>query len=408
MTSLSPPAASPARRVRPWLWSIVAVCLALAFGLTPGLREWRRFSANRAQRLTDRGWEAWQRGDLRDAKLSLASASALEPDNLRSALLEGRMSLQTGERARAQEIFRPLIRTHAGETRTMVTALYHDALLGTGWWAELGALAVQELARQRAPDPVWLTAAVESLRLMGWGSAQFAQAAPLLAKVDPVSGAILTAQATLNEGRTEEAHRLLATLPTSLPPLVSMVACRLWVRAGEATAARLSLARIDRALSESDRLLGLILLAPVDAPAAASALDALAAKVATEPSEPPALSMGVSFALAQPDRVGGQKLSRRLEPYAQKLSTGTLSAIWLYCGLAGLANETKKWDQQLSHRLRDIRLATEFHPLTTARFIYLVNSVPLRRETIYGLLTGLPASERAGTATSETRKRDLP
>ncbi len=372
--------------VRWWLWVAGGLAVIAAAGLAPAHRWWDALRERRAVQFTDRGYALWQEGKLREAELAFDSAVELSPGELRPVLLKARMLLATGNGARGHAVFQREIRSLGGNLRSLVAANYHDALLGTAGWPELAALALAELARLHVPDPVWLTAAVEALRLSAPPPGEWGKLASALPLLHPTARAAVQAQVALNDGRGEAAAAHLHAITGVLRPQVSLILARLWLRAGRPEEARLVLARVGQTLSPDDTAQAALVLAALEPGLAARAAQQLCAGPWTKERELGAILVGLSLALGAPVNSVALAFSRGLEPVHAKMATETMAALWLYCELAGAEEDAPRWRYRLTQRLGSIQLPRDFRPLNQNRFIVISNSVPLRRDTVYGLL----------------------
>lgn len=392
------------RRLRNWLLVVLGLEVLAALAAKPAYRKWQSFRRQRADRFAEMGYVAWRQGDLRSAEVSFDSARALDPGFIGPELLKGRMFLLSGNRDRGYAVFRELLRAYQGPVRDLVAANYHDALLGTACWEELAALGIEQLARLRNDDPVWIKAAMSGLRLAPQSLRVQDWLKRLTPQLHPTARNVLAAQLELNGGNRAGATRRLREIRFPLAPRLSLIVADLWLRVGNPTEARLTLSRIDRVLTPADTAQAAMVLASDDPALAARTVANLCARPWSGEWESRIVLVALSQAMANPSKLVAEAFSRGLEPTYGKLGSATLSALWLYCELAGADQHALVWRERLSQRLGGRQLARDFTPLNDNRFVVVANAVPLRLDSVYGLADSL----RSGLAVAPNNAEALP
>lgn len=386
-------AATVARLSRPLLW-VTVVTLALTTGglgwLWYQTRPARKAAV--AQRMTDEGYAQWQRGDFRMAEISFQSAAQINPGNLRPSLLLGRMLLSTPQRERGRKLFAQLLGNYHDPRHTTLAANYHDALVCVGWWDELARLAIGELAAKRVENQLWLDSALAALRLGGWTLDTAAQT-PGWDRIDARSSALLRAQIALNQGNAEQARTILATATGPFTPLLSISVARLHLRAGDSTGARLALAMTTTPQTESELLLGEVLVARHNPEMLQRAVDALLAESAILRSPANAeLLIGILFPV--PDRNIADRVSSAFVTSPKTCSDALVTALFVYCSLSGAEKATAIWARVIEQRAGASPLRLPSGKLDKRTALFLINTYPLTRDLIVAVLDTIDETHR--------------
>lgn len=379
--------------LRKWVVAGVVGLLAAA-GAAVWFREFYlpKHLERSAARLTDEGVAAWRSGDLRRAELSFESARAMQPDSSRAAVLLGRMLIAQGDRGRGEAIFQALLASSPGAERERILVSYHDALVAAGAWDQRARLAVRELAR--APEnPVLIVGVVESARLARWDAAecdrQVAGHSPELLWVR-----LLRAQCLLNGSDVASARRELAAIG-AVTPVISLLKARLWLRAGDPEAARLSLARVTSELDDLHIALGLVALAGDEPHQARQAVRELCRRTDLAAKDSQVLEAMLAALFVFPDRTIAEELTARLAREARAVEPTAIGALWLYSSLSGADRAAAVWSEQLGSRFASWPINLTGRQLDQQVTLFAVNSLPLTRLLIDGLVAATPDPQPA-------------
>ena len=189
-------------------------------------------------------FRSWREGDAASARLCFETAMSIDSANLDAPLTLGRLHLQQGDRAKGRAVFIETARRFPMQRAAQIALVYHDSLIGCGWWEELALLGIEQLGGIGRPEPLWLNAAVEGVRLRGWSASE---AATRLERksMDTVSRAMILAQAALFSGDLSAARRYLMETKVPLKLENAWIAARVWRRLGDNAEARLALLRTE-------------------------------------------------------------------------------------------------------------------------------------------------------------------
>lgn len=379
---------------RTWVAVGALVAVIVAGGIA-----WRRFWPARvkalAQQHTDAGFAAWRSGKLHEAEIAFASALALDPTESRPALLQARMWLASGRRVEALALFRVWLDRTQGEPREQIVAIFRDALVCAGQWDDLATFSATELARRGVADPRLLAGLIEGARLARWGQEHFDQVQGLAA-LEPVTRALLRAQLALNAGDPEAARAELRQVARPLAPVVSLVAARLWQRAGDRTAARMAVARVTGELNATELLVANLVLSIGDDEEWRNARRDLRF-LADEMQRKPELAVTVlDHLIGFPDAEVAHELSDALRANVRQLPPEVVSGMWFYCSVAGAETEVTLWREQLGARFGLWPISLTGQRLDERVFLFVANAVPLSRYMLDSLLASLPAEAAGG------------
>ncbi len=358
-------------------------------------RGWHRLKARRAERFTNEGYQAWQSGRYREAEILFASAAQTDPGARRARLLLGRMLLQTRRLPEARQIFGDLLATEKGEQRLDTASLYFEALLGTAAFEELGRFCLAELPG--LPPTLrsqWGAVVVEVARLTRQLPSPIAAAGPGPGDASNALDVLLAAQQCLNAGRRELALAWLARLDGhQLEGSLQSSAVRLVRELQGIDRARLLLNTVGRVLDESELAFNELWLAALGGPATGGVINPALVATALPPPLPPRLVLQrLGRLLLCADAELPRLLAARFEPDAAGLTDEQLAALWLMWELDRAGQRDNPWSRRLSERVRFTVLAREPGDFTLRQLIAIVNSLPLSRDTVVGLLTRLPAA----------------
>lgn len=385
-------AVNPRRRLALYSAAIVVGVISVVAWL-----KWQYLPARmerQAVAVTDEGLRAWREGDVRRAEIAFESARAMNPRSTRPILLHARLQLQRGERSKGAETFQYLLNASQGAERERILVTYHDALVATGWWEQRATLTVRELLRN-GDNPILLCAAVESVRLARWTSADLERAITGARLAEP-AGAMLRAQSLLNAGDVAGARRALSS-PQPVAPLVSVQLCRLWLRLGDAEAARLALGQVNTQLDDLHVQLGLLALAADEPEQARQAVRELCANPRLTDEGGAVLEAMLSELFSFPDRRIADQLTQRFGPQAGRLEPTLVGALWLYCSLSDADRSTAVWAEQLGKRFATWPINLTGRKLDQQVALFAINSLPLTRLVIDGLVAALPNADPART-----------
>jgi tetratricopeptide (TPR) repeat protein len=387
-----------------WVAWVAAATLLLAALFFAGRAGWNGWRTRQSERFTESGYQLWQQGRLREAELALESAEQLAPGALRPRLLKARMWLVTGRREEALVAFRALRAVADPVWRGAVTANLHDALIGTACWEELTELALTELAGGSPAGLEWLTAALEAVRLAEPGARIEAVLARGLPHVSGPARLLVEAQGALAAGRVAHARQILARLPVPLSPELGRLAARVWGRAGARAEARLALTRVNRTLTADEQALAALVTAEDDPAAAVAAVRRLLQRAAGGAAEENLLAAGLGLALAQPEPRVAAAFGGGLDRWGDGMLPSLATGVWLLQELSGQEPLAEKWREHLQQRLGCAALPRGFRSPTTNAFRLLVDSVPLRRDLLYGLLAAVPPARISPVPISRERR----
>lgn len=398
MESRDGQSATEARRHRP-LRNIIVVALALAasgLGLFWYLDRPAR-KATVAQHMTNKGYAEWQRGNFQMAEVSFQSAAQMDPGNLRPTLLLGRMWLSTPDRERGRELFARLLGSTKDPLRTTILANYHDALVCVGWWDELARLAVGELAAAGDANPLWLDSALAALRL-GRSAQHTAEKLPGWDRLDARSSGLLRTQLAINQGDAPQARALLATVSGPFTPLLSLSVARLHLRAGNGTGARLALAMTDTPLSQSEILLGEILVSRQSRELLREAVNNLLTDSAAFSASPGNAELMVGILLQTPDRDIAEQVGGVFAKSPQNSSDSLAAALLIYCSLSGADRARATWTRVIEQRAGASTLRIPAGKLDQRTALFLINSFPLTRDMVVAVLDAIDETRLTATA----------
>lgn len=382
---------------RPGVWVLLGLVLVLGVGAIHAWRSlWPVHVKTLARQHTDAGYAAWRAGKVHEAAIAFDSALALDPEESRPAILRARMDLSAGRRDAAIAVFERWLSRTRGDEREQLVAIYRDSLVCAGLWSELAAFSGAELSRRKFPDARLLGGLIEGARLARWTDAEVARAMRTC-PLDAVSTALLRAQVALNVGAHATARRELGALTQPLPPVVSLIAGRLWVRAGDRIAARLAVARVTGELNATELLLANLALSGGDDFEWQNARRDLRALTDAMRGSPELAGPVLDHVIAWPDAGVATELSRTLAPAAKRLPPEVVSALWLYCSLSGADAEVVVWREQLGARFGLWPINLDRRRLDERVFLFAANAVPLSRYALDSLLAALPAEPRAVT-----------
>lgn len=371
------------------LWLVVVAIVLLGLGVVSfreyGLPLYRERSADR---LTQEGVAALRDGDLRRAELSFESALAIRSESFEAGMLLARMLVVRGDRTRGETLFGTMLASSGGDQRDKILVAYHDALVAVGAWEQRARLAARELARS-PENAILIVAVVESARLARWSAADAGQ---VLQGVPPEAlwGRLLRAQCLLNDGQFAAAKRELDATG-AVAPLLSLVKMRLWLQAGDPEAARLSLARVTASLDDVHVALGFVALAKDEPDQARRAVRELCRRPSFATQDGAVLEALLVLLFSFPDRAMADELTARLAPEARALDVGNLAGLWLYASLSGAERSAAIWYEQLGARSGRWPINLNGRKLDQQIALFAINSLPLSRLLVDGLLAAVPA-----------------
>lgn len=197
-------------------------------------------------------------------------------------------------------------------------------------------------------------------------------------------------------GRGSDARALLGSLDQPVSPALSATVARQWLRAGDSTRARLALARVDVELSALEHLLGEILLTRDEPRAVLGSLRELLAAVPYRQGK--AEDIALASLMAAPDRRVAEQVSAAFLPAAAKTDDTIVSALWLYCSLAGAERDTAIWAAELGRRFGKWPIRIRENRLDEKTALFVLNSFPLSRELIDGILDAVTVGRGAAAA----------
>lgn len=355
------------------------------------LKFWPAHIRRLAQQHADAGYSAWRAGKTHEAEIAFASSQALDPEESRPAILLARMYLANGRTEEARKIFEEWLRRTEDERREQLVAIYRDSLVCAGQWSMLAEFSSVELARRGRADARLLTGLVEGARLARWNSTDLDRAIRGRT-LDDVTSALLRAQVAINEGDRLAARGQLTKIARPLPPVVSLVLGRLWQRAGDRTAARLAVARVDGELDATELLLANLALSAGDDAEWENARQDLRALAQAIRRSPTLAGPVLDQVIAMPDAAIAEELSQALAPQAHELSPEIVSGMWFYCSLSGAQGEVPVWREQLGTRFGFWPINLVGKRLDERVFVFAANAVPLSRYMLDSLLSVLPAA----------------
>lgn len=379
---MGPKANSAPSRRRLWLIVIVAL-LATSAGSVGVVRFWSTRNKRTAARIVEDGVQAWRNGDLRRAELSFETARALDGSTLRPIILEARLLMRQGKKDSARELFRETLRKSTGPERAGAVVAYHDALTAVGWWDERARLAIDELKRNGAANVILLTSAIESVRLASWSAAEIGA---FDADLDPISSALLRAQAQINRDDSAAARATLQNLPRSLSPMVSLLACRVCLRAGDREQSRVLLARADHLLDETHVLLGLVLMAGDEPDQARAAVRSICRAGSLGTKSGSALEALLAQLWSFPDQAIADELTTALAPSRRALDPSLVASLWLYCSVSNASADTAIWADELGRRSNVWPINLLGAKLDEKVALFAINTLPLNRYLADGLI----------------------
>lgn len=396
---------SPSRHVRPTLPVIGQIAfwirakpvlflfsfLSIASVVTVGLA-WDRIVAlsenlerSRARSFFERGLRAWHEGAAGTARLCFETALAIDPSNLEAALTLGRLQLQQGNREQARAVFQDSARRFPVQLSNQIALVYHDSLIGSGWWEELAVLGLEKLASVGRPEPLWLNAALEGTRLKGWTKADLdvrLDALPL----DGTSRRLVLAQAAVNEGQPHVARDLLGPTKVPLTPDVAWVAARIWRRAGAMAEARVALARTQPAIGPEMKLLTDYWLMQDEQELQARQFGLIVSRAFTPPTTPLLIPSVVNLTLAQGQGGNSELLRRELRRRRPNLAPQTIAALWLLALREQNEAIAAAWLADLREAIDNPPVLKDLNALNEKTFLLVAGSLPLSRDTLYALL----------------------
>lgn len=382
-------------RFAAWLLAFVVVLAAVLHFTGWDRRGWHHLKVRRAGRFTDDGYKAWQNGRYREAEILLVSAVQADPGARRARLLLGRMLLQTRRLPEAREIFGGLLAAEKGDQRRDTAALYFETLLGTAAFEELGRFCLSELPG--LPPTLrsqWGAVVVEVARLTRQTPTTSAAAGPGPGDASNALDVLLAAQQCLNAGRRDLALAWLARLDGhQLEGSLQSCALRLVRELQGIDRARLLLNTVGRVLDESELAFNELWLAGLGGKEEGRVISPSLVASAFPPALPPWLvlqRLGRLLLCADPELP--RLVSARFAPEATGLTDEQLSLLWLMWELDRAGQRDNPWSRRLSERLRYTVLAREPGAFNVRQFTAIVNSIPLSRDTVVGLLARLPAS----------------
>ena len=356
---------------------------------------------SRARSFFDRGMRAWHEGAAVKARLCFETALSIDSSNIDAALTLGRLQLQQGNRDQAREVFQETARRFPPQLSSQIALIYHDSLIGCGWWEELATFGFEKLASMGRPEPLWLNAALEGTRLKGWTTDDLEPRLESI-RLDPISRRLITAQAALNLGRADVARSNLEQTKVPLHPDVAWIAARLWRRLGDMAEARVALARTNPTIGPEMKMLTDYWLMQDEPDLQERQFARIVNRAFVPPTTPLLIPSLVNVTLAQGRGGDSGLLRRELRRRRPNLAAQNISALWL------LALREK--DEAIANAwLGDLREAMERPPalrdlreMNEKTFLLVAASLPLSRDTLYALLFALRQPDQ-GSATTPPR-----
>lgn len=349
---------------------------------------------SRAQSFMERGTQAWQEGDTATARLCFETAMAIDADHLDAALALGRLQLQQGNRAQGRAVFLATASRFPAQSGR-IALVYHDSLIGCGWWEELASFGLEQLAGLGRPEPLWLNAALEGTRIRGSTQAELAGRIQGLA-LDPLTRSLVLAQTALNTGETTAARAQLGQIAGGQRLETAWIVARLWRRAGDATKARLALARTDAPIGPELRLVTDYWIMQDEPELQEKQFARVVARAFAPPTAPMLVPMLVNLTLEQGWGGNSALLLRELGRRRNTLGAQTISALWLLAVRNQDDATAASWLSSIREVIDNPPALKDLQPWNEKTFLLLASSLPLSRETLYALIFTLnPARDAA-------------
>lgn len=338
--------------------------------------------------------KAWQGGDAATARLCFETAIAIYPENLDAALTLGRLHLQQGNREKGRAVFHETAGRFPRQMTGRIALIYHDSLIGCGWWEELATIGFDQLAGLGRPESLWLNAAIEGTRLKGWTKPELN---PRLEKLpmDKISRNLVLAQAALNGGEQDAARELLSTTRVALRPEVSWIAARLWRRLGDRAEARLAIARTDAPVGAEVSLLTDYWIMQDEPELQEKQFARIVARAFAPPTAQMLVPSLVNLTLEQGHGGNSSLLLAELGRRRANLAIQNISALWLLALREGDRESAASWLGSLREAIDNPPALKELRPWNEKSFLLVAGSLPLSRETLYALICSLGATSDA-------------
>lgn len=353
---------------------------------------WHEVRTAQARKLFDRAIDAFARGQLREAHLSLSSAQAHDPDNYDASLMLAQIAMFERSFLSADGQFERLMCTHpANGLRTAIT--YHDSLLSLDRMDRLAAVCVAMAQADQARAAVWVRSALLAIRSMR--SADFlafrTTHAAAIAALAPHAQLLLRAEFEVRDGRPDVARKTLrAPFSGPLNPFYAEYQVRRAAELGAVADAQVLLDFYGPVFGEFEHQLTQFTLS-------ATARDTTAAHVAFRavlraPLQGKRVERLAAALVAHPDGELYRALCARLRQESALEAASPGAGLWVAGLVCGEPNEAVYWQ---SHGARDA--AVGFPPIGRVDFEtreigapdsvnHLVNTLGLPRDVILELL----------------------
>lgn len=349
---------------------------------------------SRAQSFIQRGMTAWHEGDAATARLCFETAISIDADNLDAALTLGRLQLQQGNRAAGRTVFIETAKRFPPQLSARIALVYHDSLIGSGWWEELASLGLEQLAGIGRPEPLWLNAAIEGTRLKGWTQPELAARIERI-PLDPLSRSLVLAQAALNSGDVNSARALLGTSNGTLRLETAWVVARVWRRIGDTAKARMALARTESAIGPEMSLLTDYWIMQDEPELQEKQFARIVARAFTPPTAPMLVPSLVNLALGQGRGGNSTLLLRELGRRRATLVVQNISALWLLALRERDEEAAASWLGSLREAIDNPPVLKNLQPWNEKTFLLVASSLPLSRDTLYALIFMLNPTREA-------------
>ena len=361
-------------------------------------QRWSRVTRSRSEFFLHQAKTALSQMDERAMRVSLASAAAAAKDHYEARLAIAQIYSFLAVRNAASQSFTELLADFPAE-RTRTAVAFHDALLVSRQFDELGALALSELARQPGAEAtVWLRGVFGALRGSQWPEQLLTRHADNLERLPEAWRDALKAEARVR------ATRSIAGFSARPVPLASEHAALL-ILMGE-TFAELAppAAAIDEIIRmapaignfERDRLLYRLHARVGADKAALQAFDAMLRGAGRPAQRERLLAALVEFPHA--DRI--ERLVGAASNPRAPFTPAELGSLWVAASACDHAQLRSLALQRLrAHYAVDIE-ATLPAKFTVANAVLWVRVLPMGRETVWSLVTKVsprPADLRTAT-----------